>query len=91
MSFTDGADVTHTVTVSASSLYEAALGAAEFKRDGFAFISIGPATQLTISVEPLATTHELTVGKLQAWLDTNGKTRESRRRRLRCANFSVGD
>jgi hypothetical protein len=31
VSFTDGADVTHTVTVSASSLYEAAvLGIAEF-------------------------------------------------------------
>jgi hypothetical protein len=25
-------------------------------------------------VEPLATTHELTVGKLQAWLESNGKT-----------------
>ena len=38
VSFTDGADVTHTVTVSASSLYEAAaLGIAEFKRSGFAF------------------------------------------------------
>jgi hypothetical protein len=46
----------------------------EFKRNGFAFVSIGPATRLTISVEPPATTHELTVGKLQAWLDTNGKT-----------------
>ena len=75
VSFTDGADVTHTVTVSASSLYEAAaVGIAEFKRNGFALVSIGPATRLTISVEPPATTHELTVGKLQAWLDTNGKT-----------------
>ena len=36
--FTDGADVTHTATVCASSLYEAAaLGIAEFKRNGFAF------------------------------------------------------
>jgi hypothetical protein len=25
-------------------------------------------------VEPPATTHELSVGKLQAWLATNGKT-----------------
>ena len=71
----DGANVTHTVTVSASSLYEAAaLGIAEFKRNGFAFISIGPATRLTISVEPPATTHELTARKLQAWLDSNGET-----------------
>jgi len=75
VSFTDGADVTHTVTVSASSLYEAAaLGIADFKRSGFAFASIGPATRLKISVEPPATTHELSVGKLQTWLDTNGKS-----------------
>jgi hypothetical protein len=75
VSFTDGADVTHTVTVSASSLYEAAvLGIAEFKKSGFAFANIGPATRLKISVEPPAITHELSVGKLQAWLDTNGKT-----------------
>jgi hypothetical protein len=41
VSFTDGANVTLTVTVSASSLYEAAaLGVAEFKRNGFAFVSI---------------------------------------------------
>jgi len=75
VSFTDGADMTHTVTVSASSLYEAAArGIAEFKRSGFAFASVGPATRLTISVEPPATTHELSVAKLQTWLDTNGKT-----------------
>ncbi len=73
VSFTDGADMTHTVTVSASSLYEAAArGIAEFKRSGFAFTSIGPSTRLTISVEPLATTHELAVSKLQSCLETNG-------------------
>jgi hypothetical protein len=69
------ADVTHTVTVSASSIYEAAvLGVAEFKRNGFAFASIGPATRLTIAVEPPAMPHQLSVAKLQGWLDTNGKT-----------------
>jgi hypothetical protein len=40
VSFTDGADVTHTVTASASSLYEAAApGITEFKRSAFAFAS----------------------------------------------------
>jgi hypothetical protein len=35
VSFTDGADVTHTFTISASSLYEAAvLGIVEFKKNG---------------------------------------------------------
>jgi len=48
----EGANVTHTLTVSASSLYEAAaLGIAEFKKSGFAFANIGPATRLTIAVE----------------------------------------
>ena len=75
VSFTDGAHVKHTVTISASSLYEAAaLGIVELKRSGFAFASVGPATRLTISVEPPAIAHELTVAKLQAWLETNGKT-----------------
>jgi hypothetical protein len=50
------------------------LGIVEFKKSGFAFANIGTATRLTISVGPPATTHELSIGKLQAWLDTNGKT-----------------
>ena len=83
MSFTDGADVTHTVTVSASSLYEAAaLGIAEFKRNGFAFANVGSATRLRISVQPPAATHELTVAKLQSWLDTNGKTPREQARKV---------
>jgi hypothetical protein len=75
VSFTDGAEITHTVTVSASSLYEAAaLALAEFKRSGFAFGGVGPGTRLKISVEAPATTHELTVARFQAWLEASGKT-----------------
>jgi len=75
VSFTDGADVTHTVTVSAASLYEAAiLGIAEFKKSGFAFGGISGATGIKIAVQPPAITHELTVAKVQAWLETNGKS-----------------
>jgi hypothetical protein len=75
VSFTDGADVTHTVTVSASSLYEAAiLGIAEFKKCGFAFGGISGATRIKIAVELPAITHELTVANVQSWLETNGKT-----------------
>ena len=73
--FTDGAGVTHSVGVTASSMYEAAvLGLAELKRCGFAMAIAGPATRLTIAVEAPATTHELSVGRLQAWLDASGKT-----------------
>ena len=75
VSFTDGAGLTHSVTIPASSLYEAAAVAiSEFRRCGFAFTSIGPATRLIIAVEPPATTHEISVNKLEAWLDTSGKT-----------------
>jgi hypothetical protein len=75
VAFTDGAGVTHSVQVVASSMYEAAiLGLAEFKRCGFAMAMAGPGTRLTIAVEAPATTHELTVSRLQAWLDASGKT-----------------
>jgi len=75
VSFDDGAGITHTVSVSASSLYEAAaLAIAEFKKSGFAFAAVGPGTRLRVAVEPPTTTHELSVGKLQMWLESNGKT-----------------
>jgi hypothetical protein len=73
--FTDGAGVTHSVAISASSMYEAAaLGLSELKRCGFAMAMAGAATRLTVTVEAPATTHELSVARLQAWLDASGKT-----------------
>ena len=75
VSFDDGAGMTHTVSVSASSLYEAAaLALAEFKKSGFALASVGPGTRLKVAVEAPTTTHELSVGKLQTWLDSSGRT-----------------
>ena len=67
--------MTHTVSVSASSLFEAAArGLAEFKRSGFALTAVGPATRLTIRVEAPATMHELSVSRVQAWLDSSAKS-----------------
>jgi hypothetical protein len=67
--------MTHTVSVAASSLYEAAvLALAEFKRSGFALAAVGPGTRLKVSVQPPATTHELSVGKVQSWLEAAGRT-----------------
>ena len=75
VSFEDGAGVTHTVSVAASSLYEAAaLAIAEFKRCGFAMATIGPATRLRVAVEVPATVHELNVSRFQAWLEAGAKT-----------------
>jgi hypothetical protein len=75
VSFTDGAGITHTVSVAASSLYEAAaLGIAEFKRTGFAFANLSAGTKLTVAIDAATTTHELPVAKFESWLATNGKT-----------------
>lgn len=75
VSFDDGAGITHTVSVSASSLYEAAaLALAEFKRSGFALAAVGPGTRLKVAVETPFTTHELSVARLQSWLDSSGRT-----------------
>jgi len=75
VSFDDGAGMTHTISVSASSLYEAAaLALAEFKKSGFALGAVGAGTRLKVAVEAPTTTHELSVGKLQAWLDSNGRS-----------------
>jgi hypothetical protein len=75
VSFEDGAGVTHTVSVAASSLYEAAaLAVAEFKPCGFAMATVGPATRLKVAVKVPATVHELNVSRLQAWLESSAKT-----------------
>jgi hypothetical protein len=84
VSFTDAGNITHTVSVAASSLYEAAaLGIAEFKRCGFAFTGVGPGTRLKIAVETPSTTHELSVSKLQTWLDSDGKSPREQARKVK--------
>ena len=75
VSFTDGAQMTHTVTVPAPARYEAAgLGIAEFQKSGLAVAGVNPSTRLRITVEPPSTTHEISVAKLHAWLNTNGRS-----------------
>ena len=75
VSFTDTEGITHTVSVSASSLYEAAArGVAEFRRCGFTDAVVGRVTRLTVAVESPGTTHELPMSKLMAWLECSGKS-----------------
>lgn len=75
VSFKDAVGVTHSVTVSAASLYEACVSAiAEFRRCGFADASPGTATRLAVTVEGPSTTHELSISKVCAWLEGGGKT-----------------
>ena len=75
VSFTDSEGITHSVEVSAASLYEAAvLALAEFRRAGIATVTPGLGTRLRVEVKVPATSHELSVGKLTAWLEGSGKT-----------------
>jgi hypothetical protein len=54
VSFTAAVGVSHSVTLAASSLYEAAaLAVAEFKKSGFAPVDVGPGAGLTIALEAL--------------------------------------
>ena len=75
VSFTDSEGIRHSVEVAANSLYEAAaLAIGEFRRCGFTAGAPGPATRLTVSVKPPATTHEVSVLKVEAWLQSGGKS-----------------
>jgi len=76
VSFTDSEGVQHAVSkVSASTLYEAAaLAIAEFRRCGFTANASGPTTRLTVSVKAPATSHEIRVNKIEAWLQSGGKS-----------------
>jgi hypothetical protein len=75
VSFVDSEGVTHSVEVSAASLYEAVvLAMAEFARLGFAKITPGRATRLRVEVKSPAVTHELSVRKVTAWLEGIGKS-----------------
>jgi len=75
VSFTDSEGISHAVEVSASTLYEAAaLAIGAFRRCGFTPDPLGPATRLTITVKTPATAHELPVGKIEAWLQSSGKS-----------------
>lgn len=75
VSFDDGAGMTHTVSVSASSLWEAAvLGLCGIQKIRLRVRYRGPGHQVKVAVEAPTTMHELSVGKLQAWFDSSGKT-----------------
>ena len=75
VSFTDSEGIRHAVEVSASFLYEAAaLAIAEFRRCGFTANTPGPATRLTVTVKTPATSHEVRFSKIEAWLESGGRS-----------------
>jgi len=57
------------------SLYEAAaLAIAEFRRCGFTANAPGPVARLTVTVKAPAPSHEVQWGKIEAWLQSGGKS-----------------
>ena len=74
VSFTDPEGITHTASVTAASLYEAAaLGVGEFRRCLLMDVTPGQTTRLTVAIDSPATAHEIPMRKLTAWLETGGK------------------
>ena len=75
VSFTDSEGIRHSVEVVASSLYEAAVMAiAQFRNCGFTAAAPGPATRLTVSIKQSGTMHEVQWGKIEAWLQGDGRS-----------------
>ena len=75
VSFTDPSGITHTAKITAASLYEAAvLGLAELRRSAMVDDAPGPATRFTIAVESASTLHEVSMQKLTAWLQGDGRS-----------------
>ena len=77
VSFTDSEAIRHRVVVAASTLYEAAaLAISEFRRSRFTADAPGPATRLTVTVKAPATSHEVRLSEIEAWLQSAGKPNE---------------
>jgi hypothetical protein len=63
------------IQLCASSPYEAAvLALSEFRKSWLVEVLPGRATRLTVTVKAPATSHELTVGKLEDWLASGGNS-----------------
>ena len=75
MSFQDPAKMRHSVEVSASSLYEAAVLALKaFRESDLVEGSLpGPATTLTVTVRA-SESHQAKVSQVEAWLSSQGRT-----------------
>jgi hypothetical protein len=75
VSFQDSAGLRHSATVSAASLYEAAvLALHQFRSSSFTEVAAGKGTKLSVSVAVEAESHEVTVGQIENWLNAAGKS-----------------
>jgi hypothetical protein len=79
------------VEVVASTLYEAAtLAMAEFRRCGFTENAPGVATRLRVEIKQPSTTHEVQWGKVEAWLQGDGRSPAEQRAKIRLRELLRG-
>ena len=75
VSFTDTRGMRHSVEVSASSLYEAAvLALRAFRRSALADIEPGSASRLVVESRAETERHEVGVRQVEDWLKSQGRT-----------------
>jgi len=74
VSFTSATGISHSVTVEAETLFEAAgLGLARLKSDGWVE-GLGPGSKLQIEVREPATCHTVSVQHLQRWMESGASS-----------------
>jgi len=61
----------------------ATLAVAEFRRCGFTENAPGVTTRLTGAIKQPSTTHEVQWGKVEAWLQGDGRTRAEQSTKIR--------
>jgi hypothetical protein len=65
----------HSIEVAASSFYEAAVIALKkFRSCQFTEVIAGKGTTLSVEVRGLAEAHKITVGQVESWLQSRGKS-----------------
>ncbi len=75
VTFEDSAGLRHSATVVASSLYEAAvLALRQFRASSFAEVWAGKGSRLSVTVALETQSHEVTVGQVERWLHSVGKS-----------------
>jgi hypothetical protein len=86
--FQDASGMRHSLEVVASSLYEAAvLAIKEFRSCSFTEVSAGKGTRLYVAVRPPAESHEITVGQVESWLQSSGKSPREQATKIKLAEI----
>ena len=91
VSLTDSENIRHSVEVTASTLYQAAvLAVAQFRRCSFTANAPGLATRLTVAIKQPGTTHEVQWGKIEAWLQGDGRSPAEQGAKIRLRDLLRG-